>query len=68
MARELTVLNRRFWIVSEPQNMGWRARVLELHGSADDRAVDLGIEATADTQTAADLAAEGKLQRFLRGE
>ena len=64
MAKQLDLNGRRFWIMSEPQGAGWRATVLEM--KTDQTQEDVGIEATADTRTAADDAAERKLRRFLR--
>ncbi|HXI26951.1 MAG TPA: hypothetical protein VNG89_00970 [Vicinamibacterales bacterium] len=64
MAKQLDLKGRRFWIMSEPQGAGWRATVLEM--KTDQTQEDVGIEATADTRTAADDAAERKLRRFLR--
>jgi hypothetical protein len=64
MAKQLDLKGRRFWIMSEPQGLGWKATVLEM--KADQTEEDVGIEATADTRTAADDAAERKLRRFLR--
>jgi len=64
MAKQLDLKGRRFWIMSEPHGAGWRATVLEM--KTDQIQEDVGIEATADTRTAADDAAERKLRRFLR--
>lgn len=64
MAKRLDLNGRRFWIMSEPHGAGWKATVVEM--LVDDRHEDIGIEATADTRTAADDAAERKLRRMLQ--
>ncbi len=63
MARELELGGRRFWIISDPDGTGWKAKVVELRegGESD----DIGIDASAATRTAADAAAERKLRRLL---
>ena len=63
MARALELNARKYWIVSEPEGNAWRARVVELHpgGESD----EIGIDASAETRTAADAAAERKLRRLL---
>jgi hypothetical protein len=64
VARELELNGRKYWIISDPQGGDiWQARVVELHqgGESD----EIGIEATAETRTAADAAAERKLRRLL---
>jgi hypothetical protein len=65
MAREVHVSGRRFYIVSEPEDRGWRAQVLEI---LDDRGAtqDLGIETTAETRTLADDRALTILQHRLK--
>jgi len=63
MAKRLDLNGRRFWIMSEPQGAGWKAFVVEI---VDQHQQEIGIEATADTRTAADDAAERKLRRMLR--
>ena len=55
---------RRFWIMSEPQGPGWKAFIVEM--MADQHQEEIGIEATAETRTAADDAAERKLRRMLQ--
>jgi hypothetical protein len=65
MSREVTVEGRRFYIVSEPEDGGWRAQVLELlndQGSTK----DMGIETTGETRGLADERALGVLQHRLR--
>ena len=64
MARELQLDGHRYWILSEPRDNGWKARVIEL---CDDGTNDeIGIEASAETRGAADAAAERKLRRLLQ--
>ena len=63
MAKQLELQGRRFWILSEPQNSGWKASVVEVKG-ADQESV--GIDATGETRGAADDAAERKLRRLLQ--
>ena len=63
MAKQLELQGRRFWILSEPQNSGWKASVVEVKG-ADQESV--GIDATGETRGAADEAAERKLRRLLQ--
>ena len=64
MAKRLDLRGRRFWIMSEPQGAGWKAFVVEM--TAEQRHEEIGIEAMADTRTAADDAAERKLRRMLK--
>jgi hypothetical protein len=64
MAKQLDLKGRRFWIMSEPHGAGWKAFVVEM--AADQRQEAIGIEATAETRTAADDAAERKLRRMLQ--
>ena len=64
MARELELKGRTYWILSEPHQGGWKARVTELSADGDHEAI--GIEATAETRGAADDAAERKLRRLLQ--
>jgi hypothetical protein len=66
MAKRLDLNGRRFWIMSEPHGAGWKAIVVEM--LVDDHHKDIGIEATADTRTAADDAAERKLRRLLQAD
>ena len=63
MAKRLDLNGRRFWIMSEPHGGGWKAFVVEM---VDQRQEEVGIEATADTRTAANDAAERKLRRMLQ--
>jgi hypothetical protein len=64
MARELEINSRRYWILSEPDAGGWKAKVVEVRddGSSD----QIGIDATGETRGAADDAAERKLRRLLQ--
>jgi hypothetical protein len=64
MAKQLDLNGRRFWIMSEPHGAGWKATVIEM--KADQAQEEVGIEATAETRTAADDAAERKLRRLLQ--
>ena len=63
MARELDLNGRKYWIVSDPDGPAWKAKVLEVleNGESD----EIGIDASAETRTAADAAAERKLRRLL---
>ena len=65
MAREVKVGARRFYIVSEPDDAGWRAQVLEI---LDDRGAtqEMGIETTGETRTLADDRALTLLQHKLK--
>ena len=65
MAKQLDLRGRRFWIVSEPHGGMWKATVME-EISAGRAHEAVGIDATADTRTAADDAAERKLRRMLQ--
>lgn len=65
MAKELDVLGRRYWIISEPYTHGWRATVVELVDGDQHATQPVGIEATAQTRGAADEAAERKLMRLV---
>jgi hypothetical protein len=67
MAREVRIGNRRFWIVSEPDDGGWKAHVLEVTG---DNGVtsDMAIETTGETRSMADDRAIGQLQHRLRDQ
>ena len=65
MAREISIGSRRFWIVSEPFERGWRAQVLEvLNDRGNTKRV--GIEAIGETRGVADDRAVGQLQHRLR--
>jgi len=54
---------RKYWIISDPEGNAWRAKVVEMR--ADGESDEIGIEATAETRTAADASAERKLRRLL---
>ncbi len=65
MAREIYLEGRRYWIVSEPHERGWRAWVLEVR--PDDSGGDaIGVDAIAETRGSADEVAERKLRRLLQ--
>jgi hypothetical protein len=64
MAKQLELKGRRYWILSEPDGLGWRASVAEVKDDGTQEAV--GIEASAETRGAADEAAERKLRRLLQ--
>ena len=63
MAKQLDLKGRRFWIMSEPHGAGWKATVVEM---VDQHHEEVGIEASAETRTAADDRAERKLRRMLQ--
>ncbi len=63
MARELELAGRTFWVISDPEGSTWRAIVVENRPNGEQD--EIGIEATAETRTAADAAAERKLRRLL---
>ena len=65
MAREVNIGARRFWVVSEPLELGWKAQVLEV---LDEVGVThrTGIETVGETRSMADDRAVGKLQHRLR--
>jgi len=64
MARELDIKGRRYWILSEPEGSGWKARVVEVQH--DGSSEHVGIDASGATRSAADDAAERKLRRLLQ--
>ena len=67
MAREVSIGARKFWVVSEPNDKGWRAQVLEV---LDERGGTkrIGIETTGETRSMADDRAIGKLQHRLQDQ
>jgi hypothetical protein len=65
MAREVTIGARRFYIVSEPDDQGWKAQVLEIV-DAQGSTKEMGIETTGETRGVADDRAFGVLQHRLR--
>jgi hypothetical protein len=67
MAKEVKIGTRRFWIVSEPNDRGWKAQVLEvLDDHGETRSME--IETTGDTRSVADDRAVGQLQHRLRDQ
>jgi hypothetical protein len=64
MSRQVELKGRRFWILSEPQEGGWKASIAE--AQTDGSSETIGIEATAETRGGADDAAERKLRRLLK--
>jgi len=63
MAKQIALMDRQFWILSEPQGSGWKATVVEVTDTGHE---EVGIDATAETRGAADDAAERKLRRFVQ--
>ena len=63
MAKVLELQGRRFLILSEPQDSGWKASVVEAKGDGQE---SIGIDASGQTRGAADDAAERKLRRLLQ--
>ena len=66
MSRQLELNGRTYWILSQPEGAVWKASVVELIDTAGELTEPVGIDASADTQGAADLAAERKLRRLLQ--
>ena len=64
MAKELDIKGRRYWVLSEPEGGGWKARVVEVR--EDGSSEQLGIDASGTTRSSADDAAERKLRRLLQ--
>ena len=64
MAREVNIGTRKFWIVSEPGDKGWKACVLEVlqNGTATQYT---DIETVGETRSMADDKAIGQLQHLL---
>lgn len=67
MAREINIGPRRFWIVSEPHENGWKAQVLEVVSAAGGTQT-VGIETNAETRSMADDRAIGQLQHHLEDQ
>ena len=67
MARQLEFNGRRYWILSDPHGLGWKATVVEIIDAEGTITSPVGIEASAETRGAADDAAERKLRRMVRG-
>ncbi len=67
MSREFSIGPRRFLIVSEPQDKGWKAQVLEV---LDEIGITeaIGIETTGETRSMADDRAIGQLQHRLQDQ
>jgi hypothetical protein len=63
MAKQLELKGRQFWILSEPQGPGWKASVVEMKAGVQE---SVGIDATGETRSVADDAAERKLRRLLQ--
>ena len=64
MAKQLELQGRQYWILSEPEGVGWKALVVEV--KTDGSQESIGIDATAETRGQADDAAERKLRRLLQ--
>ena len=65
MSREFAIGSRRFLIVSEPQDKGWKAQVLEVLDEGGGTEA-IGIETTGETRSMADDRAIGQLQHRLQ--
>ena len=65
MAKQLELKGRNFWILSEPEDSGWKASVIETKNGEQE---SVGINATGETRGAADDAAERKLRRLLQAD
>jgi hypothetical protein len=63
VAREIELNGRKYWIISDPDGKAWKAKVVEMR--QDGESDEIGIEALAETRTAADASAERKLRRLL---
>jgi hypothetical protein len=67
MSREVNIGSRKFWVVSEPHDKGWKAQVLEvLDGQGGTK--DIGIQTVGETRSMADDRAIGQLQHRLRDQ
>jgi hypothetical protein len=64
MSRQIELKGRRFWILSEPCEDGWKATIDE--AQEDGTSESLGVQATGETRVEADDAAERKLRRMLQ--
>jgi hypothetical protein len=64
MARDVEIKGHRYWVLSEPHGSVWKARVVEVRDDGSNE--ELGIDASAETRSAADEAAERKLRRLLQ--
>ncbi len=65
VARQLELNGRQYLVLSEPHPVGWRAWVTEVRADGN---VEVGIEATGETRSAADDSAERKLRRLLQAQ
>jgi hypothetical protein len=65
MAREISIGARRFWIVSEPTDKGWTAKVLEVLDELGGTQ-QIEIETMGETRSVADDRAVGQLQQRIR--
>ena len=64
MAKQLELKGKTYWILSEPDGSGWRASAMEVKEDGSQEPV--GLDASAETRTAADEAVERKLRRLLQ--
>jgi hypothetical protein len=67
MSREFNIGSRKFLIVSEPQDKGWKAQVLEVIDESGGTR-NIGIETTGETRSMADERAIGQLQHRLQDQ
>jgi hypothetical protein len=67
MSREFNIGSRKFLIVSEPQDNGWKAQVLEVIDEFGGTR-DIGIETMGETRSMADDRAVGQLQHRLQDQ
>jgi hypothetical protein len=65
VSRQLDLNGRTYWILSEPHGTEWKASVVELIDQRGHVIEPIGLEAVAETRSAADEAAERKLRRLL---
>jgi len=64
MSRQIELKGRRFWILAESCEDGWKATIDEAQD--DGTSESLGLLATGETRVEADDAAERKLRRLLQ--
>jgi hypothetical protein len=67
MSREFTIGSRRYWILSEPEDKGWKAQVLEVVDESG-ATQNVGIETTGETRGMADDRAVGQLLHRLQNQ
>lgn len=67
MSREVKIGSRKFWVVSEPCEKGWKAQVLEVLDE-NSGTQTMGIETTGETRSVADDRAVGQLQHRLKDQ